>query len=1420
MPIHLIKPNAAFSDTGGLLTLNDYTELREGTASADSVPGLRTDTNDIGNTTVALCSTTDNMPETPTSLNSVTFRARGQFVNWSDDVAIYRIYANVPSLGSYQLSWAQNNYGNSGWVTLSVVMSTALTLTQLNGITFSIHQYQYGRNMGGDGVYFEVDCMEVEVDYSTSNPRNVTCSTEVITLTTNEASIFDRDVIGTTEAITVSTNNATVTKNLVTTIIGSSVSVKRKKGLVFQEHYFDAANYVKSNTGADSTNAWDGNIGTYAETNWAGTNGVGAEYAMGRGMSAQVGPIETTTEKPIRVEARFYVSNTVAGTGEIELYAYFGDDTYFNFDGDSTDEFFKTKGQHPVIAYGSVGGSWSPWAEVQTGEYGWDDPHNNNITEPLTWDGIKNELSFGFGRINGGTGRVHAIQVRITSADATLRTGYFDGSGTLDGGVTTVGNQWSNVANAYDGTDTTWATNSGLIENATLRVHGNTLTQGSADDEIYAVYVRARLRYTWTSTDYAHARIKATFHDLGDIDNLTFAEDYEVFQEQLGGYTVNVNVISNNNIVEVPTSGSPFWTPWYRIDNVANFTEYLNWSDLSKMSLAFERDASYNHADTELAVSRMEVAVLAPPTNANRTGGRAKKDRTLKCSTIAIIVTTNDATVDRGRGVLGETEVITLTESAATVSFAAPRIVNCSSTSIVLTTNDAVVNKLRNVAGVTEVITLTANPADVHAFIDRLVLADTEVITVTTNNASVNKTRGVVCVTEEVTVTPNNAIVTRTAPRNVEGATEVILLSTTPAITNTERIVLGDTEVITLSENTAAIIRNRLVSCSTEVITLTTNDASLNASRSVISTTEQITLTENTATITRDRVVSGATEVITFTTNPATVTALIPRNVVCSTEIITLTANAGFINTRRVVGGTVEFIQVVNQDANVNTERGVIGSVEQIAFVPSNSLVSTTREVVCSTEVITLSTNNANVSTDRQVSGDTEVITLIEGTANVATDRGVTGQTEVITITANAAQVFRGANRVVTCQTEVITLTTNSATVAADRNVAGVTEVVTVTTNNATIVFNLKREVNCSTEVITLTANDATIITFTDRDVVCSTEVITLTTNNATVETSANRIVTGATEVITLGANNAQIERSRSVNADTEVISLSTQDSNIGLQRGVSGTTEAILFTETNAGVNLSRNVQGQTAAITITVNPATLIAPRDVVGLTEVVSVVTNQATVNRAITIVCATEQITFSANGAQVFTGQNRFVNGQTEVILLTPSDASVSASFELIASTEVIELFANTATVSKVRSVAGTTEVINLATSSASINRSRSVVCDTEVINLIASPANVNRTSNLDVVGITEQVEITVNPAVVTFPRRVVGLTEEVSFTTNSASVFLDKFVVCETEVITLTANQANVAKKLSGVIPGYSLTYLRPKPEYLILWREE
>lgn len=227
---------------------------------------------------------------------------------------------------------------------------------------------------------------------------------------------------------------------------------------------------------------------------------------------------------------------------------------------------------------------------------------------------------------------------------------------------------------------------------------------------------------------------------------------------------------------------------------------------------------------------------------------------------------------------------------------------------------------------------------------------------------------------------------------------------------------------------------------------------------------------------------------------------------------------------------------------------------------------------------------------------------------------------------------------------------------------------------------------------------------------------------------------------------------------------------------------DAGIFDNTQAG-GLENIVSGDTAFLTLTGNPAIL----PVVAPTEFLTLTGNPAVVDQRFRrdVAGDTESLTLTGNPATVqkIAETNRFVVGDTAVLTLTGNPATVDQDRIIVGETESLTLTGNRPTIP----VVGVTESLTLTGNPATVDQDRIIAGDTESLTLTGNPATL--TKDLTLVLTTESLTLTGTPATVRQSRLVQGATESLALTANPATVV--RIISGTTAVLTLTGKPATV-----------------------------
>lgn len=1300
-----------------------------------------------------IMSNIDSLSASPTSINSITFRVHNWFSSWSDDTSTYRFTLYIAS-DTYTIDVNAATIGSTP-TTQTVSLPTTYTQAQIEAATFGLVHLTWSRSMGSDGSWLNTDLAELEVDYSTSAPRNVTCTTESVSLTENQATVSmgtPRNVTCSTEVVSL-TENAALVATDTRTVVAAPKELKRYKGLDFQTVTFDASEW--RNPGATGTygtdNAFDGSIATSQLVRIDNASDASLLQA-GQGISTKLGPISSATDVPLRIEMRAYIS----GTSRIDFFAGFENGE--NYDFTVGGEWWKSRGLPRMFHASSATPAWTDWYPVAAGIWNWDDPYTQNATTPLTWDAINNELTIAFDAPDGPSPYVHAIELRITSGPADcIRVGHFDGS---NGATTQTGSGWTDLTNIEDGSTSTW-TYKDTASASALEVRGNNLTLGTASSgEVLQVYYRARLRLSDPvppdpEFQYCGGIIGITTPNVAYGINIEMARD-SILQANTGnetGWTTSgfsfLNIEGSSLTAHpITQNATAFWSPWIALDMAdplwveGDGTDYRDWDNISKLKATAQIYSGYFVDNAEFAVAEIEIAAMVAPSNSNRRGSLTKFNRSISGSTEAITSTANQATVTINipRDVLCTTEVVTLTESAATIEFISFRNVLGVTEALAFTEQTATVDAVRQVTCSTEALALTESQATVHAFVDLNVNCTTEVLSLADNDSTVNLARGVSSATEALSLTEQGATIN--ASRVTAGVTELLSLAESGASVDAARGVISGTESVAISENQSAINRERNVNSNTEALALTESQASVGTSenRDVTCSTEALTFTETPAAVNGTRVAAGTVEILAVVESASAVNA--ERSVLAPTETLTLADNDATVSFDRTVVATTEAISVAEEPATTNRQRGVNAGTEALSLSENPATANTSRSVQCATETCALAENQATLNLQRSVTATTEALAITENPATATLSRGVNAGTEAVVLAESIAQVFAGANLVVNCSTEGLTLDEAAASVLTDRGVAA------------------------GTEVLSLADNDATVAR--DRAFTTASESVVMTESQAIVDTSTS--------------NNP-----RNVTCTTEAMSFVESAANVNGKRIAAAAAELVVLVEAPAGINRTLGIATAIETLSLAETAASVSASRVVAG----------------------DTEQLTVTESSATVSTSTNRVISANTSEVLVQETNAGVNRTRNTVAATDFLELLESDAAILIERSVSSVTETTALTASPATINLGRGVASQSAAAIVNSLVAAVFRGANRDVTASTSALLFEEQVVGISFPRHVRhAWAVDLVLTESHATVNRPWLLSCSTEELSLTESLAKITKSRTGAMPG-SMVWVHP-----------
>jgi hypothetical protein len=469
-------------------------------------------------------------------------------------------------------------------------------------------------------------------DTSAEDPGNVTASeTEAwgaITFNVKEAAITDRDVTCTTETLTLTENAATVNKERgvnctteVLTLTENAATVNKQRGVncttevltltenaatidigftTIETAYFDASYSGPTDPDAvwtDDANAFDGSTATEAETGTAGT--ISTNELTGQGHTTS----SAKWDNVLHARTRVYTSRTGTATGFWYLYDQAGSWQYSNH------------------GYSNPAPTWSPWLTVEEKFGGW----TKDDFEQL------NCLNF----LSSGSGTVHSYRAEIewTYAPNLNFSNYrIDAS---DAGPTDAQAVWTDDANAFDNIRPTFASlavnNNGSSTNNALVAEG-TNAPGSGPP-ISVVY--ARSLFTKGSYDSLKAEIYTDGKGelLGTIDDTDRFEWFEL------------------------TAPSGGWT-WAKVQALEAYlygTGYVSGASVGRAYFV-EVKVGYDGRRVDCSTEVITLTEATATINASRD---------VNCTTEVLTFTEATATVNASRKVTCSTEVLTLTSNKA-----------------------------------------------------------------------------------------------------------------------------------------------------------------------------------------------------------------------------------------------------------------------------------------------------------------------------------------------------------------------------------------------------------------------------------------------------------------------------------------------------------------------------------------------------------------------------------------------------------------------------------------------------------------------------------------------------------------------------------------------------------------------------------
>jgi len=224
----------------------------------------------------------------------------------------------------------------------------------------------------------------------------------------------------------------------------------------------------------------------------------------------------------------------------------------------------------------------------------------------------------------------------------------------------------------------------------------------------------------------------------------------------------------------------------------------------------------------------------------------------------------------------------------------------------------------------------------------------------------------------------------------------------------------------------------------------------------------------------KDRLVECTSALIDVTGQPGTIISNPTRNVNCTPGVVTITGTQATVS------------------KDTSQPRDVVCTTAVVSVFGTAATVVKGRDWQAVPETVLITGQAATIRKDRDVTGSNGSV-LITGTPALVTkgvDRDVVGQTETIIISASG-QVDRG--RTVDGQTETIVVASNPATITKTRLVQGVTSDVLITANPAEI--SKTRDVTSQSASILVSGTPATPTL--DREIICQTANIVVSSSGA-----------------------------------------------------------------------------------------------------------------------------------------------------------------------------------------------------------------------------------------------------------------------------------------------------------------------------------
>jgi len=443
-----LVPAANATDASGLLSSNVYTNIDETTALFDSVYSI-TNTDDQ-TTKTATWGTLSAMTDDIASVSSATFRVRGGFTAYDNDIVTYRMRLTVGG-STYDLTWTSTTDGNT-ISTKSIAVGTGFTRAQYEAATVTLEQTSYSRTKGADGIYWVVDAFELEVVYTP--PAKLLAGSGSYTLTGKPVGF----------PVLAGSGSYALT--------GANASFSVAEAEYVDTYYFDASISGPTDTTSSWTNdanAVDGDTGT-AATATVGSTGI---------LTATGTTAPTTGKDILQVRFRVYTSMTNSS------------------DSLTIDVKIGASILATIVKSSAHTPEWSSWTYVKIPTGGW------------TWSKVSDSLLFAANR-SGSTDQVtlRKVEIEVTSTDRSIY--YVDASddaaaGTnwanpaycVDGGQQSGGQISTPNVNTLFAGGTTAPTSGGSIDSVNVRVAYYLSAFDSLDME---VFTNGKAESLWTKS--------------------------------------------------------------------------------------------------------------------------------------------------------------------------------------------------------------------------------------------------------------------------------------------------------------------------------------------------------------------------------------------------------------------------------------------------------------------------------------------------------------------------------------------------------------------------------------------------------------------------------------------------------------------------------------------------------------------------------------------------------------------------------------------------------------------------------------------------------------------------------------------------------------------------------------------------------